>query len=109
MLGVFRMGTGATLVWLMRFQLKKARKRNKKYIQRQADNKENTAHVFRCETLLDSLNKQASYSVCIQAFKNLKINSKQGQKCLERKRQNYNLCFSRLKCNKTSGANRITK
>ena len=32
MLGVFRMGTGATLVWLMRFQLKKARKRNKKYI-----------------------------------------------------------------------------
>ena len=75
----------------MYFQLTKLENARKNIFRDKQNNKQNTVHVFRCYSaygkgtivLLDSVNKEARYSVCIQEFKNLKISSKQGQQWLQ--------------------------
>ena len=75
----------------MYFQVTNLEHARKDIFRDRQNNKQNTAHVFRCYSaygkgtivLLGSLNKQARCSVCIQEFKNLKISSKQGQQWLQ--------------------------
>ena len=75
----------------MYFQVTNLENARKDIFRDKQNNKQNTAHVFRCYRaygkgtiiLLDSVNKQARYSVCIEEFKNLKISSKQGQQLLQ--------------------------